>query len=425
MPWDKTRCAYRRLLAPAWVLGCMALCAGCSSAGSAASDVVDAMADSVPDSVAGDLAPADVPVALPTAAEILQAGPYGVGTLTLDLEDKTRPTPDSDTLAGTNSRLLSTAVWYPTVPTGAPAGATPGAPQAQGGPWPLIAYAHGFFSFNVENEDLAILLASYGFVVAAPLFPLTNIGTSGGPNAADVVNQPGDMKFVIDSMLASSADPSNLLYGMVDPARIGVMGVSLGGLTSVLTGFHATLRDPRVKAVAAAATPGCYLPADFFQIVDLPLLLLHGTRDWIIPYAANGPPLYAEAQAPKTFVSFQGGTHAGMAGLAKAVLEKTNSDQVGCDTLVDNTTATPEALATLSAQFGGKPHDVALAECPAICGAKADTEPAMVIDRQLRIVMLSSASFFRSVLAGDAGCGRFLREGLAAEGSDLTVQHVP
>ena len=58
---------------------------------------------------------------------------------------------------------------------------------------------------NVEYLlPLAAVWASRGYVVALPLFPLTNSATPGGPIAQDVQNQPADVSFVIDKVLAES-----------------------------------------------------------------------------------------------------------------------------------------------------------------------------------------------------------------------------
>ena len=405
----------------------LALAPGCGSEAAGpddGTDLADATMEVAPDmaeALATDTPAEESQAALPTAAQILAPGPFAVGQVTLELEDPTRPTPVNGDYEGAASRHLTTVVWYP-APASAASAQQPLPAAADGGPWPLIAYAHGFFSFNTEAADLAALLASHGFVIAAPLFPLTNLGAPGGPNAADVVHQPGDLGFVIDRLLAASGDPADPLHNMVDGSRVGTMGVSLGAMTALLTGFHPPMRDARVKAVVGAASPGCYLPSTFFADAHLPVLLIHGTHDRILPYAANGPPLYAEAVAPKTFVTIVGGTHAGMAGLAKGLLEKDNSDQVGCDSLGGNTSVTPEAMATMSQQFGGRPYATVLAECPAVCGIFEPTGAPIAIDLQLRIVSLAAASFFRATLGNDPGSARYLNEGLALEGAAVQVE---
>ena len=81
-----------------------------------------------------------------------------------------------------------------------------------------------------ERTDLgynAELLASYGYVVVAANFPLTAGGTAGGPNANDLVNQPSDVSFLIDSVLQLSGEAKSFA-GEIDSSRIALMGYSLG-----------------------------------------------------------------------------------------------------------------------------------------------------------------------------------------------------
>ncbi len=47
------------------------------------------------------------------------------------------------------------------------------------------------------------------------------------------MNQPADVSFLIDTLLAQSTTPGHRLEGMVDKTRIGVTGISLGGMTNV------------------------------------------------------------------------------------------------------------------------------------------------------------------------------------------------
>jgi hypothetical protein len=52
-----------------------------------------------------------------------------------------------------------------------------------------------------------------GYVVAALIFPLENARAPGGPNEADLVNQPRDMSFVISRMLQASASRTGFFAG--------------------------------------------------------------------------------------------------------------------------------------------------------------------------------------------------------------------
>ena len=56
--------------------------------------------------------------------------------------------------------------------------------------------------------------AAAGYVVAAPLFPLSSSETPGGPDGGDIGSQPGDMSFVIGQMLKASSSPERTSVGL-------------------------------------------------------------------------------------------------------------------------------------------------------------------------------------------------------------------
>ena len=69
-----------------------------------------------------------------------------------------------------------------------------------------------------------------------------------GPTSPTSVNQPGDVSFVIDEVLAANDDPSSPLHGLVDPDAIGVVGHSLGGATTWAVSFDTATRDERIDS---------------------------------------------------------------------------------------------------------------------------------------------------------------------------------
>ena len=138
---------------------------------------------------------------------------YAVGMVTDTFVDPHRTTPAWNTSPQLPSRTLVTTILYPaTGPTGG--GVSAGAPpDKSAGPFPLIVFAHGLGATPQDYITLLTDWASEGFVVAAPLFPLSNSEVPGGPDAGDVVNQPKDMSYVIDSVLSDSLLPSGTLSG--------------------------------------------------------------------------------------------------------------------------------------------------------------------------------------------------------------------
>jgi predicted dienelactone hydrolase len=219
-----------------------------------------------------------------------------VGEVTLDLVDPGRPTPAGAASAAAPDRQLPTTVWYP---------------EADG-TYPLIVFAHGLSGHPDVFTRLLSRWASAGYVVAAPAFPLTNDTVEGSAeNWADVANQPGDMSFVLDEMLAAADDPTQPFAGRVDPDRIGFGGLSLGGATTYLAGLNEATRDPRVDAavVLAGVAGRDDETGTFLEPSGVPALLMHGDRDPAAPIETPTD-AYELLQPPKYFVVLLGAGHA-------------------------------------------------------------------------------------------------------------------
>jgi dienelactone hydrolase len=142
--------------------------------------------------------------------------------------------------------------------------------------------------------------ASARYIVALPTFPLSqeSVGTN-----VDLVNQPGDVSFVIDSLLADDSD----VAGHVDLEKIAVGGHSLGSAT--VFGFqNSCCKDPRVKAIVAiSGGPSPYSTGEYDAPYATPMLLVHRAKD---PGVDPGISEYAFSQPGKTsFLLFAEGTH--------------------------------------------------------------------------------------------------------------------
>lgn len=237
-----------------------------------------------------------------------QPGPvpqYGVAKLTTAFVDRSRPTEATKTAAASATRTLKTLVLYP---ANAPAGTS----------FPLVVFGHGLGATPNRYATLLSYVASMGYVVAAPTFPVSSRAGSGVSQLVDGLgaegNQPGDLTFVIDQLLALGAG-AGPLRGLVDPSRIGAAGHSLGAVTALSLGYNECCFDPRVGAVVAVSgVPNVTRSGRFFTLPPVPLLLVHGDADDVVPYVGSAL-AFAAAGSPKYLLTVVGGDHGfGLAG---------------------------------------------------------------------------------------------------------------
>jgi len=107
--------------------------------------------------------------------------------------------------------------------------ATANAPAVAGAK-PLVVISHGHGGSDLGHHDLAVYLASHGFVVATLQHPKDNfLDDSGDGHAEVMIGRPIQVKAAISMLLD---DPHWKV--LIDPARIGVAGFSNGGYTSLL-----------------------------------------------------------------------------------------------------------------------------------------------------------------------------------------------
>jgi len=360
-----------------------------------------------------------------TSAEVLQQGPHAVGVTTMTFVDGSRPTMANGTAPALPSRTLVTEIWYPTdaFPNVSEDEHRDAVVAQNGRPYPLVIYSHGFISMRTAGGFIGRHLASYGYVVAAPDFPLSRAGAPGGPNVLDVVNQPGDVSFLITQLLTLAADAHSTFAQAIDAQRIGLTGLSLGGETTYLTAFDAIFRDARVRAAAPIAGPACSFGKDFFGTTRLPLLILHGDLDAIVPYQANAVFAFGEANPPKYLVTLKGATHTAFADLGNLFDNTNNPDDIGCaELLPDLQGIDPEAAQSFLDQLGGAAAGIIMGDCPAPCTGPRHGPRAMRPSRQEQLTLLSVFPFFEAHLRDDGRARDFVNRTLPAENSDVTVQ---
>lgn len=338
----------------------------------------------------------------------LSPGPHEVVEREETFVDTSRPTQPHADYAGDDKRTFKGSVWHPA--------------DNSEGPYPLIVYSHGFSSYHTGGRYIARQLASLGYVVVAVDYPLTNINAPGGPYVKDVLNQPADVSFLIDTLIAQGNSAGHALEDMVDPSRIGVTGISLGGMTSTLVAFHPTMRDPRIRAALSIAGPTSTFTATFFTFADVPFLMLAGDIDAMVPYASNAAPV-PEIVPGAQLVTLDAASHTGFADMADSLRWLSNPDAIGCYMIKEDVSGEMEEpwFDELGTVEQGINHEAVNELC------LMDPLPkAMNVRRQHMITSVVVSSFFQSQFAPEparrqAAAG-YLSGTLASELADVSYE---
>lgn len=315
------------------------------------------------------------------SADMLAAGPHAVAVRDVRLVDATRAAAALDPKHSAPSRRLKTRIWHPRV--------------LEAGAHPLVVFVHGFSSGRTEAAFLARHLASHGYVVAAADHPLTHVWAPGGPRALDVINQPGDVSFLIDTLLDGAAEPVPGLARAIDPRRIGVMGISLGGMTATLAAFDPRRRDPRLAAAISIAGPSVMFARRWFEHAAVPFMMVAADQDALIAYADNARDLLERCE-DAVLVTVRDGSHTGFSGRAGSLRWLSNPDLIGCFIVRRRGAAREEAWYGL---LGAPEHGVVAGSMPAMC--EHPLPRAMNPLHQQRITRLAVWAFLQSRFAAD------------------------
>ncbi len=249
-------------------------------------------------------------------------------------------------------------------------------------------------------------LASHGYIVAAPDFPLSNSAAPGGATVLDLPNQPGDVSFVIDQVTANVS---------IDTAHIGVSGLSLGGSTTLLSAFHPRLRDARVGAALPIAGVSCMLTQPFFSR-SLPVLFLQGDADLIAPPQDNSERSFPLAQDPRELVLLRAGSHTGFSGFAALFDPTMNYDRIGCMALGNIVVTSFSGLGTADEGINQDPS-----VCPMPCQG-TPVDPSLDADRQTQLTKAVGLAFFDAWLLGQADAKSYLKGALQSENPEVTLR---
>jgi pimeloyl-ACP methyl ester carboxylesterase len=358
------------------------------------------------------------PLDVPTGAlsqQIYRRGPHQVTHQSISWVDTSRPTMPNRDFKGRDSRELKGRIWFPA--------------DKEGAPYPLVVYSHGYMSQYKEGEYILDFLASHGYVAVSVDFPLSNGSSPGGAVLSDIVNQPGDVSFLIDQMLARTKQVDNLLYGRVDGDRIAALGLSLGGLTTELVAFDPRRKDPRIRAAISMAGPSQFLTPEFFDGDSIPFMYIAGTADAIVPYRENAQPILKKYKN-SVLVSLESGSHVGFIDMAPMIFRWLhNPDKLGCVGLMHGLKAAQQASSTgkplpsLGELIGGPGVDAQASTAPC---QTSEFARAMRPARQHTLVTLAIYSFLESRFSVSETTRQAMREylfnQLSRENADLTVR---
>ena len=239
----------------------------------------------------------EVAVSVPLrAGQLLDGpGPNGVGFSTITITDVARHRP------------LTVYVWFPIDDPGAAPptvydvarGATVPSPTAVTaaptsisgkGPFPLVVISHGSDASGVYYAGYAEMMASYGYIVAAPnhtgnssLDP-EGVATS---RPQSLLDRPRDLTAIITEMLDTSIEQTATLAANIDPNKIAVIGHSevgslpLPSLPAIRT-ISATIRQTQGSRRSLRLAPGAD-PSDLtdaqLAAIKVPTMLIVGTND--------------------------------------------------------------------------------------------------------------------------------------------------
>jgi len=344
-----------------------------------------------------------------SAEALTERGPFAVGVTTLTLVDESRPADANGSYPGAPSRTLVTEVWYPAEGASS-AQETRDAPLDRAkAPYPLIVFSHGYTGIRRQSTSYTSHLASHGYVVVSADYPLTNLGAPRGPRLGDVVNQPGDVSFLIDSFLGFSRQTGHQFEGAIDEEAIGVTGHSVGGLTTVLAAYG-PLRDPRIRAALPIAGPACLVGETAYATPAVPMLVMGGGADGVVAWQSVRS-AYDMAPPPKYLLALLGGNHLRFADL---------------DT-VDS------AVGTLELGEGFLQEVTSVADVTGANLMGCVTEPASALPeasllsggRQRELTRLFATAFFDRYLKGDEAAASVLTPEFIAGVPDVRLEAEP
>jgi dienelactone hydrolase len=250
----------------------------------------------------------DPPPPPPPVSQLDSSHQYGVGIHGIELDDWTRGIAPYGDFPGADVRTIPTTVFYPVWEVPHSGFWTDHVPYFAGGPYPMVVFLSGF---GVDWHFYAPLLeriASAGYVVVAPTYPLLSGWPAGPTDTVEWDEHFTDTSFVISAMIERNAwDP--LTAGLVDTSRVAVAGHSDGALLAFGAGEQAWRIDARVRSVVSY---GGDLGSDGIYLANgRPFLHYLSELDEYDPYDRAISYDRAYLQPPHWVISSWGANHTG------------------------------------------------------------------------------------------------------------------
>lgn len=251
--------------------------------------------------------------------DVTARGPLAVGITNVTFTE-----PPAD--ANGSPRPLNTIIWYPaTAGTGVAEGTTFRDASVRKGRWPLIIFSHGLCGLPAQSTFLTEVLASRGFVIAAP--PHVDSIGNGYPACVSQLGRGfqtrvGDIEFVLDQMLLAARTNGSPFKNRIDRRRISIAGHSFGGQTVLRVADV----DSRVRAVLAMA------PALYGQLAATPLdikaptMVAVGLTDTLAPAKGNAEPYFAFTHGPRFLLEIERTGHFAFSDICAEGIFGTNGD---------------------------------------------------------------------------------------------------
>jgi len=189
-----------------------------------------------------------------------------------------------------DARSMTCRVYYPALSAGENT-----AIDSANGPYPVIAFGHGFLTLTSYYISVFERLSSHGFIVIAPQFTDTQHGELGK-----------DLVACLNYIKNLARTPGDRFFGLVDTLKTGVSGHSMGGGASLLATLYDTTIVVAAPFAAAETTPSIISSINNTKSW---IYLISAQNDGITPPASTQIPMYNNAPGNKALLTIKGANH--------------------------------------------------------------------------------------------------------------------